>query len=556
MSSLFLLDGASLTTAQLLALAEGPKSPRRQTIGLSDEAWARCKESRAVVDALVESNDVAYGINTGFGLFSNVVVEPAKLSELQENLIRSHSAGVGAPLPPRRTRMLLALRINVLAKGRSGVSIGVLEAYVEAYNADAISVVPSQGTVGASGDLAPLSHLALGLMGEGQCWGPDGASQVDAAELLAARHLKPLALGPKDGLALINGTQMMTALGAEAVCRAKYAALAADVACALTGAVAARLRKLLLPPSALWTSHAYAGRVQDPYTMRCAPQVHGVAHDTIAFVEGLLDVEINSATDNPMIFAGESPDAPAAAPPDPPPPPKAAPTDEVERLRAENEELRARLAGRGAAGTRTKSARDTCYAGGGAVIISGGNFHGAERPREYPAKACDYLAIGVAELANISERRTERLMNPDLSELPAFLTADGGFNSGFMIAHCTAAALASENKVLCHPASADSLSTSAAKEDHVSMGGFAARKALDVVANVEHVVAIEILAACQAIEFHRPLRTTPVLERVHALVRGVAAKWDRDRAMAPDIAAVRDLIRDGALHDAVAADLA
>ena len=442
-------------------------------------------------------------------------------------------------------------------------------------------------------------------MGEGQCWGPDGASQVDAAELLAARHLKPLALGPKDGLALINGTQMMTALGAEAVCRAKYAALAADVACALTvealkgthrafdarihaarphagqGAVAARLRKLLLPPSALWTSHAYAGRVQDPYTMRCAPQVHGVAHDTIAFVEGLLDVEINSATDNPMIFAGESPDAPAAAPPDPPPPPKAAPTDEVERLRAENEELRARLAGRGAAGTRTKSASDTCYAGGGAVIISGGNFHGAERPRpsfrrrrfserasrakrsprlfflgEYPAKACDYLAIGVAELANISERRTERLMNPDLSELPAFLTADGGFNSGFMIAHCTAAALASENKVLCHPASADSLSTSAAKEDHVSMGGFAARKALDVVANVEHVVAIEILAACQAIEFHRPLRTTPVLERVHALVRGVAAKWDRDRAMAPDIAAVRDLIRDGALHDAVAPDLA
>ena len=200
-------------------------------------------------------------------------------------------------------------------------------------------------------------------MGEGQCWGPDGASQVDAAELLAARHLKPLALGPKDGLALINGTQMMTALGAEAVCRAKYAALAADVACALTvealkgthrafdarihaarphagqGAVAARLRKLLLPPSALWTSHAYAGRVQDPYTMRCAPQVHGVAHDTIAFVEGLLDVEINSATDNPMIFAGESPDAPAAAPPDPPPPPKAAPTDEVERLRAEHEEI-------------------------------------------------------------------------------------------------------------------------------------------------------------------------------------------------------------------------
>ena len=405
MADIFLLDGSSLTTAQLLALAEGPKSPRRKTIGLSDEAWARCKESRAVVDALVESNDVAYGINTGFGLFSNVVVEPAKLSELQENLIRSHSAGVGAPLPPRRTRMLLALRINVLAKGRSGVSIGVLEAYVAAYNADAISVVPSQGTVGASGDLAPLSHLALGLMGEGRCWGPDGASQVDAAELLAARHLKPLALGPKDGLALINGTQMMTALGAEAVCRAKYAALAADVACALTvealkgthrafdarihaarphagqGAVAARLRKLLLPPSALWTSHAYAGRVQDPYTMRCAPQVHGVAHDTIAFVEGLLDVEINSATDNPMIFAGESPDAPAAAPPDPPPPPKAAPTDEVERLRAENEELRARLAGRGAAGTRTKSASDTCYAGGGAVIISGGNFHGAERPR-------------------------------------------------------------------------------------------------------------------------------------------------------------------------------
>lgn len=569
----FLLDGESLTPEALLALSEGPDSKDRREIGLSADAWERVVESRKVVDALVASSRVAYGINTGFGLFSKVVVEKEKLCELQENLIRSHCAGVGAPLPQRRTRMLLALRINVLAKGRSGVSIPVLEGMIAAFNADVLSVIPAKGTVGASGDLAPLSHLALGLMGEGEVWGADGVARVDAAATLKARGLAPLVLGPKDGLALINGTQMMTALGAEALVRARRCCAVADVACALTvealkgtnrafdarihaarphkgqGAVAARLRAMLLPPSEMWLDHSYAGRVQDPYTLRCAPQVHGICNDTMDFVESILSVELNSATDNPMIFAGDSDadgcfddDQIAASPRKAsPPPPPAEEQSELERLRAENARLKGELNNPASKGGR-KAASDTMYAGGGAIIISGGNFHG-----EYPAKALDILAIGVSELAAISERRVERLTNPDLSGLPAFLTPDGGFNSGFMIAHCTAAACVSENKVLCHPASCDSLSTSAAKEDHVSMGGFAARKALEVVENVEYALAIEVLAACQAIEFHRPLKTTPVLEEAVRLVREVAGvpKWDRDRVMAPDIAAVCDLIRDG-----------
>nr|XP_028603421.1 histidine ammonia-lyase isoform X2 [Podarcis muralis] len=421
------------------------------------------------------------------------------------NLVRSHSAGVGKPLIPERSRMLLALRINVLAKGYSGISLETLHQVIEAFNASCLPYIPEQGTVGASGDLAPLSHLALGLIGEGKMWSPK-SGWADAKYVLEAHGLKPITLKPKEGLALINGTQMITSLGCEAVERASAIARQADIVAALTLEVlkgttrafdtdihalrphrgqievAFRFRSLLDSdhhPSEIAESHRFCDRVQDAYTLRCCPQVHGVANDTIAFVKDIITTELNSATDNPMVFA-------------------------------ERKET-----------------------------ISGGNFHG-----EYPAKALDYLAIGVHELAAISERRIERLCNPSLSELPPFLVTEGGLNSGFMIAHCTAASLVSENKALCHPSSVDTLSTSAATEDHVSMGGWAARKALKVIEHVEQVLAVELLAACQGIEFLRPLRTTTPLEKVYDLVRSVVRPWMKDRFMAPDIEAAHRLLVD------------
>ncbi|XP_075998462.1 histidine ammonia-lyase [Genypterus blacodes] len=494
------LDGNTLTSTDLVNLGRG-----LYKIKLTPEAEKKVVKSRELLDTIVKENRVVYGITTGFGKFARTVIPVSKLKELQENLVRSHSAGVGNPLSPERTRMLLALRINVLAKGHSGISLETLRSMIQAFNASCLSFVPEKGTVGASGDLAPLSHLALGLMGEGKMWSPK-SGWADAKYVLDAHGLKPISLRPKEGLALINGTQMITSLGAEAVERAQAIARQADIIAALTLEVlkgttkafdsdihslrphpgqievAQRFRSLLDSdhhPSQIAESHRFCDRVQDAYTMRCCPQVHGVVVDTINFVQNIINTEINSATDNPMVFAerGET--------------------------------------------------------------ISGGNFHG-----EYPAKALDFLAIAVHELASISERRIERLCNPSLSELPAFLVNEGGLNSGFMIAHCTAASLVSENKVLCHPSSVDSLSTSAATEDHVSMGGWAARKALRVVEHVEQVLAIELLAACQGIEFLRPLRTTTPLEKVYDLVRSVVKPWIKDRFMSPDIEAIHRLLLD------------
>uniref|UniRef100_A0A8U7NW69 Histidine ammonia-lyase n=1 Tax=Corvus moneduloides TaxID=1196302 RepID=A0A8U7NW69_CORMO len=462
------LDGNSLTTEDLVNLGKG-----LYKIKLTPEAEAKVKQSREVIERIVKEQTVVYGITTGFGKFARTVIPNSNLRELQVNLVRSHSAGVGKPLTPERSRMLLALRINVLAKGYSGISLETLEQVIKAFNASCLPYIPEKGTVGASGDLAPLSHLALGLIGEGKMWSPK-SGWADAKYVLEAHGLKPITLKPKEGLALINGTQMITSLGCEAVERAGAIARQADIIAALT------LEVLKGTTRAFDTeSHRFCDRVQDAYTMRCCPQVHGIVNDTIAFVKDIITTEINSATDNPMVFA-------------------------------EREET-----------------------------ISGGNFHG-----EYPAKALDYLAIGVHELAAISERRIERLCNPSLSELPAFLVTEGGLNSGFMIAHCTAAALVSENKALCHPSSVDSLSTSAATEDHVSMGGWAARKALRVIEHVEQVLAIELLAACQGIEFLRPLRTTTPLEKVYDLVRSVVRPWIKDRFMAPDIEAAHRLLVD------------
>ncbi|XP_063236216.1 histidine ammonia-lyase-like [Bacillus rossius redtenbacheri] len=501
------LDGESLSPNDLRALGRG-----HYKIKLTHEAEINVKKSRDLVEKILLEKKVVYGITTGFGNFARTVIDSEKLEELQYNLIRSHAAGVGSPLTPDRTRMLLALRINVLAKGHSGISLKTLNHLVDAFNASCLSFVPEQGSVGASGDLAPLSHLALGLIGEGQMWSPE-TGWGNAMKVLEYHGLRPMQLAAKEGIALINGTQLITSLGAEAVERARAVAHQADVVAALTLEVlkgtsrafdsdvqlirphkgqlevAARLRALLhsdLYPSQIAESHRFCNRVQDAYTLRCCPQVHGIVHDTIKFVDGVISIEINSCTDNPIVFADRG------------------------------------------------------------EIISAGNFHG-----EYPAKALDYLAVGVHELASMSERRTERLVNPALSELPAFLVKDGGLNSGFMLAHCTAASLVSENKVLCHPSSVDSLSTSAGTEDHVSMGCFAARKCLQVLENVERVIAIELLAACQAIEFLRPLKTTAPLEEVYSLVRHYVSPWDRDRFMAPDIEKVAEILKDNLVWEAV-----
>eukprot|EP00094_Tigriopus_californicus_P002889 TCALIF_02786-PA protein Name:"Similar to Hal Histidine ammonia-lyase (Mus musculus)" AED:0.17 eAED:0.17 QI:40/0.36/0.41/1/0.72/0.75/12/0/632 len=494
------LDDNDFVSIVLESDRPNPQLSRAEIKYLTKEAEDQVDKARQMVDEIVRENRVVYGITTGFGKFARTVIDPLKLKELQENLIRSHAAGVGKALTPQNTRMLLALRINVLAKGYSGIRLGTLKQLIDAFNASCLSWVPEQGSVGASGDLAPLAHLALGMMGEGRMWSP-ATGWGEAKYVLESHNLTPITLSAKEGLALINGTQLITSIGAEAVERAGIIARQGDVVAALSlevlkgtsrafdsdvqnirphkgqALVARRLRSLLHSetyPSEIAQSHRFCNRVQDAYTLRCCPQVHGIVHDTIEFVRGIITTEMNSGTDNPIVFA-------------------------------ERKET-----------------------------VSAGNFHG-----EYPAKALDYLAIGIHELASMT-----------YSELPAFLIKEGGLNSGFMISHVTSAALVSENKTLCHPASVDSLSTSAGTEDHVSMGGFAARKALQVVRNVEKVIAIELLAACQAIEFLRPLKTTFPLEEVYKVVRSVVSPLDKDRYMSPDILAVTSLLKEEKIWNA------
>eukprot|EP00760_Papus_ankaliazontas_P024324 PhM_4_TR2239/c0_g1_i3/m.82571/K01745/hutH, HAL; histidine ammonia-lyase len=401
------------------------------------------------------------------------------------------------------------VRINTLAKGHSGIRVVTLQRAIDLFNAGFVPFVPIKGTVGASGDLAPLAHVALGLIGEGLARTVSDPTPRSAKDVMKELRLPPIDLEAKEGLALINGTQLITSIGCEAVVRGHNVARQADIIAAVTlealkgttrafdpaihnarphlgqNIVAMRMRHLLnnsVYKSEIAASHKHCNAVQDAYSLRCIPQVHGVVNDAIGFVHGLLTIECNSATDNPMIF----PDL--------------------------------------------KESK---------CIVSGGNFHG-----EYPAKAMDFFAIAVHELGSIAERRIERLCNPSSSNLPAFLVKDGGLNSGYMMVHCTAAALVSENKVLCHPASIDSQSLSAAKEDHVSMGGFAARKAIKVVDHVETVCAIELLCAVQALEFHRPLKTTEALEKVVALVRSLVPRVEDDRYFASDIEAVKKLVRE------------
>ena len=498
------IDGASLTLDDLEAVAR-----RRRPIALAPAARQAVARARKVVDDAVARGDVVYGVTTGFGNFADVVIPGDKLSALQMNLVRSHAAGVGEPLDEAETRGLMLLRANVLAKGFSGVRPETLDLLVAMLNAGIHPVVPSQGSVGASGDLAPLAHLALALAGEGECV-HEGA-RVEAAQALAAAGLRPVTLLAKEGLALINGTQLMTAVAGLALAEAWRLARTADVVGAMTldalmgtdvafdprihaarphpgQQKSARNLRRLLAGSAIRESHRDCGRVQDAYTLRCMPQVHGAARDALDYVTRVVAVELNAATDNPMVFADPG------------------------------------------------------------ELLSGGNFHG-----EPVAIAADVLAIAVAELGSISERRTERLVNPALSGLPAFLTAEGGLRSGFMIAHVTAAALASENKGLAHPASVDSIPTSANKEDHVSMGVTAARKAARAVANTRRILAVEALAAAQAIDFRRPLATSGPLEAAHRRLRRDVPAYDRDRVFAPEIERAAVLVREATLADEAAA---
>jgi histidine ammonia-lyase len=464
----------------------------------------RVNAARALVDARADGETPVYGINTGFGSFAETRIERADLAQLQINLLRSHSAGVDTPLPVRAVRASMALRANVLAKGFSGIRIETLDTLVAALNRRVHPRVPSRGSVGASGDLAPLAHIGLVLIGEGDVW--DGRETTPAAAALQSAGLQPVILGPKEGLALINGTQVSTAVTALALAGAERLARGADVAAALSidalqgsvhpfesrihtarpfpgqSAVADNLMRLI-EGSRINAAHANCGRVQDAYSMRCAPQVHGAAREALTWVRHIVGTEMNAATDNPMVFA------------------------------------------------------DT------GDIVSGGNFHGAPI-----AMAADLLVMAVAQLATISERRADRLVNPALSGLPAFLTRDGGLQSGLMIAQVTAAALTSEIKTLSHPASVDTIPTSANKEDHVSMSMAAALKAERALQLATFVIAVEVLCACQAIDLLAPLTTSDALMRVHAIVRNGVPTLDDDRPPAPDLDRIAQLIRSGALE--------
>ncbi len=488
------LDGNSLTLDQLVRIAH-----EREQVALGGTARARVRAARIVVDEFAHRDAATYGINTGFGNFAEVKIPADQLDTLQVNLLRSHAAGVGEPLPVPVVRATMALRANVLAKGFSGIRVDTLELLIELLNRGVHPIVPSRGSVGASGDLAPLAHLALVLIGEGQVHEAGGAGKA-GRDALRDAGLQPIALAAKEGLALINGTQASTALLGLAVAAAERLVRAADIAAALSidglqgsskpfdrriheargfagQSTAARNLQELLAGSGINAAHANCGRVQDAYSMRCAAQVHGSAREALAFARRTFDTEANAATDNPMVFAAAH------------------------------------------------------------EIVSGGNFHGAP-----VALACDVLCLGLVQLATISERRSERLVNPALSGLPAFLTRHGGLQSGLMMAQVTAAALASELKTLAHPASADSIPTSGNKEDHVSMSMSAGLKAARAIELARRVVAVEFLCACQAIDLLAPLRTSPPLQRVHDFIRTHVPTLDADRSTSGDLERITELI--------------
>jgi histidine ammonia-lyase len=500
---------------------------------LSPDAREGVNRSRAVVDELVAGNKLSYAITTGVGKLSDVRIAGDQIRELQVNLVRSHAVGVGDPLATAEVRAMILLRANSLSKGHSGIRGVVIDALCEILNRRVTPFVPSQGSVGASGDLAPLAHLALVLIGEGECV-DDNGKRIPAADALKRAQIKPLVLEAKEAVSLINGTQAMLAVGILSLLAAETLADSADVIGSMTldalrgtdvafderihrarphaGQIqsAANLRRML-EGSQIRESHRECGRVQDAYSLRCIPQVHGAVRDTLNNCRSVFEIEANSAVDNPLVFVST-----------------------------------ASRAGTANVGTGAALARPA-EQNSASEVLSGGNFHG-----EPLAFALDFLAIVLSALAGISERRIERLVNPALNEgLPPFLAPGAGLNSGFMMAQVTAAALVSENKVLAHPASVDSITTSGNKEDYVSMGMTAAIKLRRVVENTRNVLAIEAMAAAQALDFVTPLKTGKRGQRAHEAIRSVCLAMDKDRVMYKDFAKVAELIDHGHLAKAL-----
>jgi histidine ammonia-lyase len=527
------LDGDHLTLADLSEAVY-----QRRAVLLAPDARQKVLASRAVVEEIVRENRVAYAVTTGVGKLSDTRIPPDQVRDLQINLLRSHAVGVGAPLSENVVRAMILLRANSLAKGFSGVRPQLIDTLCEMLNRGVHPVIPSQGSVGASGDLAPLAHLALVLVGEGEAIYQ--GKRLRGAEAMSGAQIKPVALEAKEAISLINGTQAMLAIGTLSLLTALTLVDTADVLGALTldalrGTTVAMDERIhrarphvgqlrsagnirrLLEGSEIRQSHIDCNRVQDAYSLRCIPQVHGAARDTFVFCRQVFETEMNSAVDNPLVFV--SPQAQR----EPLRPSKVPAIDD----------------------RRTNQTTEQPDLG---QVLSGGNFHG-----EPLAFALDYLAIALTALAGISERRIERMVNPSLNEgLPPFLAADAGLNSGFMMPQVTAAALVSENKVLAHPASVDSITTSGNKEDYVSMGMGAALKLERVVANTAHVLAIEAAAAAQAVEFLAPLKTSPRLQRVHAAIREVSPTVTRDRVLADDFAKLARIIVDGKVAVAIA----
>jgi len=506
---MLLLDGNSLTIENVYEVVYNFAS-----VKISDAAKIRMQASRGIVDSWVRNEETIYGITTGFGDLAMVTIPIEQIEELQENLIVSHSAGTGNFLPPAIVRAMLLLRVNALAKGYSGIRISTVEYFIHMLQENMLPAIPSQGSVGSSGDLAPLAHLVLAAIGKGRFWkflhagtatrlrlNSTNHETIPAAQLLNEKGIVPLRLHAKEGLALINGTQMMTAYGTLEIYDARQLAIAADICAALSieglkgtdrafdarlhatrphagqQRVAENLRSLMRGSEIRESHRTDDPRVQDAYSLRCAPQVHGASRDTIEYAARIIETEINSATDNPLIFAEDK------------------------------------------------------------EHIEGGNFHG-----QPVALALDFLAIALAELASISERRIERLVNGSLNGLPKFLTEHGGLNSGLMIAQYTAASLVSENKVLSHPASVDSIPTSANQEDHNSMGSIAAQKCYKILQNLRSVLAIELLCAAQAIDFHRPLKCGAGAEAAYQLIRSLVPHLEKDRVIHDDIQTMIELL--------------
>ena len=500
-----ILDGQPLILAEVEEVAL-----RNCPVAIAPAALERMGASRALIERILAAGETVYGVNTGFGRLSDVRVPDERLAELQTNLVRSHAGGVGQPLSIGESRAMLLLRANVLAKGASGCRIAVPELLVALLNAGVTPVVPEKGSVGASGDLAPLAHLALVVIGEGEAFF-DG-ERMTGAEALRLAGLQPLSLAAKEGLALLNGTQAMTAVGALAVARARRIVRLADLAGAMSlealmgtpaafderiqhvrphkgqGAAAAHLRWLMEQSQIREAHRTHDARVQDAYCLRCMPQVHGAVRDVLEHVTGVLEIEAGSATDNPLVFA------------------------------------------------ETTAATEI-----GEAVLSGGNFHGA--PLAY---AFDYAAIALADLAGMVERRIDRLLNPDINEgLPAFLSPNAGLSSGFMIAQIVSAALINECQVLASPASTGSIPTSGGKEDHVSMGMTAALKLRQIVENAERIVGIELMCAAQGVECRQPLKPSREIGLACQAVRSVVPRLEQDRTLGPEIEAMATAIRAG-----------